>query len=81
MVSQLGNEIIDHFNDASRGDLVGRNDSGVEFTSILLSLETSGFDRLIRTAAENNGFSQHGLDSLSDRNSNVRDGFSFYRGV
>ncbi len=81
MVSQLGNEIIDHFNDASRGNLAGMNDSGIEITSMLLSLETSGFDPSIRTTANNNEFTLRGLDSLSDRTSNLRSGFSFFFGV
>lgn len=81
MVSQLRDKIFDHFEASSRGNLIGKNDQGVEVETILLSLETSGWDGSVLTASTNNGFDVHGLDSLSDRTSEVRDGFSFYRGV
>ncbi|MDB4318901.1 hypothetical protein N9916_00920 [Akkermansiaceae bacterium] len=81
MISQLGNEIIAHFGSATRGTLTDKNDNGIEVEALLLSLEVSGWDSSIRTAATNNDFELFGLDSKADRSTNVRDGFSFYRGV
>ncbi|MEN8693981.1 MAG: hypothetical protein ACN4GG_08090 [Akkermansiaceae bacterium] len=81
MVSQLGNEIHRFFDSATRGDLAGKNDNGVEVETILLSLETMNFDGSVLSVSNNNGFDSRGLDSLNDRTSEIRDGFSFYRGV
>ncbi|MGC6583181.1 MAG: hypothetical protein ACON4K_12770 [Akkermansiaceae bacterium] len=77
----MGNEINNFFSAEGRGALAGKNDNSVEVKAVLLSVEAQGFDRSILNASNNNNFDHHGIDSLSDRSSEIRAGFSFYRGV
>jgi len=75
MTSQLGDLIIDHFED-------GPNDNGVDIEFIFLSVEeASNWDTSINSLTFNNGFEVAAIDATNNRTQNVRSGFSFFRGV
>ena len=75
----VGDGILDHFDDASRGALQGRNDHGVPVRSVVLSSEPSGYDAAMASIASNNGFEQWGLDADANRE-DPRVMLGYYRG-
>lgn len=76
----VGDEILDHFNDPSRGKLRGRNDRGVKIQSILLSTEEAAqWDSVNAAFAAQNGFRKWGIDARTNRSS-PRTLLGYYRG-
>ena len=78
MASQLGSEIISYYNALGRG---GLNANGVEIEFVFVSTEvSSNWDNSINNQSQNNSFQFSFLDATNNRSSNVRAGFSFFRG-
>lgn len=76
----VGNGLLDHFDDASRGSLRGKNDNGVPIQSILLSTEEAAtWDSVNESFSTTNGFKQWGLDANAQRD-NPRRSLGYYRG-
>ena len=75
----VGNGILDHFDDASRGALRGKNDNGVPIQSLLLSTEEIvEWDSTNASFASINGYDQWGLDANAQRQ-NPRKLLGYYR--
>ena len=79
ITAAVGNGILDHFNDPSRGALEGQNDNGVPIRSVVLSTEQLGYDAIMVSIQANNGYEGWGLDAATDR-SNPRVLLGYYRG-
>lgn len=79
-MTSVGSQLISHFNATSRGANRGKNDQGVPIVFLLLSMEPSGQDTNISSAAMSNGFTLRGLDAQTNRTSGVRAGVSFFNG-
>ncbi len=76
----VGNGILDHFDDASRGSLRSKNDNGVPIQSILLSTEeAASWDSVNASFSSTNGYDQWGLDADAQR-MNPRTLLGYYRG-
>lgn len=77
----VGDGIIDHFNNPTRGGLVGKNANGIEIRSVLLSTEpASNWDSNNNNFSRTNSFQQWGLDANRSR-LNPRVMLNYYSGL